>query len=214
MTASIRLLLLFASSALMLTGCGAAPQAGPADKTPPGEAAPAAPASTSAEEKLPRIMPVTAEQLAALLEHARGKTVVVNLWATWCPPCVAEMPHFIQFYEELDPAKVAFLSISADDIATVDTKIRDFAKEKEIPFPIRVINDELDKIMAALGAELSGALPATLVLDPEGKVAQLWERQVTIEDLRRATSVKAPVDTRKKAPEAPASPAAQEVPAQ
>lgn len=54
------------------------------------------------------------EQPVPLAQY-RGRAVFVNFWATWCGPCIAEMPSLIRLQEQLDPADIAFVSIAEDD---------------------------------------------------------------------------------------------------
>lgn len=125
-----------------------------------------------------------AEKLSALLAQSKGKTTIVNLWATWCPPCVAEMPYFAELYEARDPATVHLISLSVDAVETVDTKVRPFKEELGLPFPIFILEDEVDKVGAALRIEMGGALPVTIVYGPDGEVVKLWERPVTLAELQ------------------------------
>ncbi len=91
----------------------------------------------------------------------RGKVVLVNLWATWCPPCIAEMPGLENLYQKTK-GEVAFVMISRDrdfDLA------RKFVARKGFHFPIY-------HARGPLPAELSSsAIPATFVIAPNGRVA-------------------------------------------
>ncbi len=96
------------------------------------------------------------------LSQLRGKTIFINLWATWCPPCRAEMPHIEQLYQKLGEREdIAFLMIALDDDFSKSTK---FVKDKGFTFPV---------VHAAYGLNpslQSQAIPTTLVVSPEGKV--------------------------------------------
>lgn len=129
---------------------------------------------------------VNANDVRKLVADAKGKTVVINLWATWCPPCVAEMPALKAFYNKADADKLLFLSLSADDISTMGD-VTAFAKEKRLPFPVYVLDDTVEQVNTALKTSISGALPTTVVLTPEGSVKQLIEGPVTAEQLRELT---------------------------
>ena len=59
-----------------------------------------------------------ADDLLPLLESHRGKVVLVNFWATWCGPCIHEIPALINLREKLDPSRFALVAISLDDQAT------------------------------------------------------------------------------------------------
>lgn len=89
-----------------------------------------------------------------------GQVVVLNVWATWCPPCVAETPGFVDLAAEF-AGDVQFLGLSQDDDPAT---VRAFAGRHEIPYPLLV------------GAPVSGTLPptavlpTTLVIDRRGRV--------------------------------------------
>lgn len=96
------------------------------------------------------------------LSQYEGKTVFINLWATWCPPCRAEMPHISELYKKVgSTSNVEFLMIALDD---------DFEKSK------KYINDkgfEFPVVHAAYGLNpslQSQAIPTTLVVSPGGEI--------------------------------------------
>ena len=130
--------------------------------------------------------------LDMLLKENRGKTVVVNFWATWCPPCVQEMPEFAEFYREHNKAgdAVTFISMSADNPETIDSAIKPFVAKHKIPFPIHVMSFmPSDELTGVLGYEwVDGNLPATFVYKPDGKLQNVWFVQITKADLDKAVA--------------------------
>lgn len=155
-----------------LAACGGAPETAPA--------APAQPADP------PKIGRVSGNELATLIDGARGKVLVLNFWATWCPPCIEEMPDFARFFNDTDRAKVAFLSLSADDPSTLDTAVRKFHREHALPFDVHVLAErDPDALETALGTEISGALPATIIYDRHGRVVTVHEGLTTYAALMR-----------------------------
>ncbi len=94
----------------------------------------------------------------------RGKVVFVNFWATWCPPCRAEIPDLIKLQAKY-PDQIVVLGISEDE-APVDT-VRAFVAEHKINYFIAMTTPELAKVFRGVTA-----LPTTFVLDREGKLVQ------------------------------------------
>lgn len=113
------------------------------------------------------------------LADFRGQVVVVNLWATWCPPCVVETPGFVDLAAEFD-GEVQFLGISADQDTST---IRPFAARYGVTYPLLV------------GANLAGppldasVLPTTMLIDRQGRVRMLHEGLLLEPVLRPALSV-------------------------
>ncbi len=91
----------------------------------------------------------------------RGQVVFMNFWATWCPPCVAEMPDINRLYKSMEKDSIRFLMVSVDnDFA----KARNFVSKKGFSFPIY-------GPASGMPAEFSGnVVPTTYIISPDGRI--------------------------------------------
>ena len=101
----------------------------------------------------------------AMAEH-RGKVVVVNFWATWCVPCVQEIPAFSKANAEA-AGRVAFVGLGIDS----PSNIAAFAERLKPSYPLLVAGAGGTDLARAFGNP-SGALPYTVVIGPDGRVVQ------------------------------------------
>ncbi|MCY3776703.1 MAG: TlpA disulfide reductase family protein [Candidatus Aminicenantes bacterium] len=90
----------------------------------------------------------------------KGKVLFVNLWATWCGPCVVEMPSIQRLYEQFQQEDVKFLLVSDEPPDVVEP----FVQEKGWELPMYVSNDERPSVFESRG------IPATFILDREGRI--------------------------------------------
>lgn len=97
------------------------------------------------------------------ISQYRGKWVVVNFWATWCAPCLAEIPDLQAFHDDHQAQDAVVVGVNMESIEL--DKLRDFAKEKSITYPIWHMEPEVE---TALGQVVG--LPTTFMVDPEGTV--------------------------------------------
>lgn len=109
------------------------------------------------------------------LSEQRGKTVVINLWATWCTPCVRELPHFDRLLRERCE-DVAVLALHTPPVtADVESYLADYCYA--MPFAV----DEDGSLASLLGA--SSVLPQTIILSPDGVVTYNQAGSLSYEDL-------------------------------
>jgi thiol-disulfide isomerase/thioredoxin len=93
----------------------------------------------------------------------QGRIVVLNFWATWCPPCREEMPMFSKLQAELGERGVQFVGIGVDS----PSAIKEFAFRTPMSYPLLIGGTESLDLARRLG-NATGGLPYTLVLDREG----------------------------------------------
>lgn len=94
-------------------------------------------------------------------EKFRGKMVFLNFWATWCPPCIAEMPDIHDLYLKVGTEDIVFVMISQDENFE---KAKNFIERKEYTFPIYQLASALPDVYR------SQSIPTTFVISPTGKI--------------------------------------------
>ena len=100
------------------------------------------------------------------LSELRGKVVVVEFWATWCPPCNDAVPEINKVYEKYKDKNVQVLAIAVDEGGDVASKLNSFVKEHRANYPV-LIDDK--KVNVSYGV---GNIPVAFIIDKEGKVAK------------------------------------------
>jgi peroxiredoxin len=106
------------------------------------------------------------EQVA--LKEYRGKKVILNFWATWCPPCREEMPEMQKFYQDYKKKDVEILAVNLEYSETKPEKIRDFVKEFGLAFPIPL--DEKNTIGKQYRAV---SIPTSFFIDKKGIIKKM-----------------------------------------
>lgn len=106
------------------------------------------------------------------LSHYRGKWVVVNVWATWCPPCLREIPDLMAFHEEHKNTDAVVLGVNYEEIDIGELKI--FVKDLRISYPILVAKPGIEKFLGPLPS-----FPTSIIYDPNGLPADKIEGVLT-----------------------------------
>jgi thiol-disulfide isomerase/thioredoxin len=178
---------LAAALALALTACGSPSQLDTGPTVPSESLVAAAKAGDiTAGKEASSITVVTADEVRDAVHAGQGRVTLVNFWATWCPPCVAELPYFAEVYDSYDRDRVHFLSITADHPETIDDAVTPFLEQRELPFPILLMDAMPEDIEEVLDEPFPGNLPVTLIYDTQGNIAQRWDREVTLQELEDA----------------------------
>ena len=117
-----------------------------------------------------------------LIDNSSGKLRLINIWATWCGPCVTEFPEFVIMNRMYNARDFELITISADDPAKKD-KVLKFLKEKQAANANYIFTgDNKYKLIEAVDPNWQGALPYTLLVEPGGKI--VYAKQSTIDPLK------------------------------
>jgi len=106
------------------------------------------------------------------LQDYRGKWIVVNYWATWCPPCVKEIPELNAFHNRHKNQGAVVVGVNMEDIA--DDQVRDFLNDFQVDYPILLAEADFRSPLGPIDG-----LPTTFLVSPEGKVVERILGQVS-----------------------------------
>jgi thiol-disulfide isomerase/thioredoxin len=121
-------------------------------------------------EKVTSIKTYTYNELKPLLEKKNGKTYVVNFWATWCAPCVKELPAFEKINKVYSNKNVEVLLVSLDFPKQVKKRLIPFINQKKVRSKVVLLDDvNEDFWIKAIDSSWSGALPATIIYSEKGR---------------------------------------------
>lgn len=110
----------------------------------------------------------------------RGRPLLLNFWATWCPPCVDELPLLDTFYREQQPRGWQVVGLAIDQPSSV----QEFLAKHSVRFPILMSGLNGTELGRLFGNE-SGGLPFTVVLDPAGQVLHRKLGRVSPQELEQ-----------------------------
>lgn len=102
-----------------------------------------------------------------VLGQLRGNVIVVNFWATWCTPCLEEMPGFVRLQAKWEARGVRFVGLAQDD----PVKVRAFGERLAINYPLWTGESAVMDLSRRLGNRI-GVLPHTVLMDADGKVLE------------------------------------------
>jgi len=138
----------------------------------------------------PSVKPIDVNGIERLLHDRKGKILFLNVWATWCQPCVEEFPDLVKVYNEYRSAPVDIIAISVDYPDETESKIIPFLASLNVPFTVYVADVKKDEdFINALDPAWSGAVPATFIFDAQGKQQKFMSGQKNYE------TFKADIDT-------------------
>ncbi len=126
-------------------------------------------------------------ELEAKLQRGGDITFVVNFWATWCAPCIKELPHFQEIHDKYGSSGVKVLLISLDSRNTLETKVKPFVSRTGITADFFLLDEaNQQEYIDRVDASWSGALPATLIINQRKGRKTFREGELSYSQLEEA----------------------------
>ncbi len=110
------------------------------------------------------------------LSDYQGKILLINFWATWCPPCRAEIPDFVEVYASKKSQGLEILGVSVDNLSASDLK--NFVRRMKINYPVALATEKI-----ILDYRPGEYIPTTIVLDRKGRIRHKHVGQLDKETL-------------------------------
>ncbi|MAU15282.1 MAG: thioredoxin [Muricauda sp.] len=120
--------------------------------------------------------------LEPMLHKEDGKTYIINFWATWCQPCIEEMPYFEKVYAEQKDNNVEVILVNLDMPNMWKTRLEPYVEKKGIQSTVVILDDpKQNDWIPKVSEEWGGGIPATLVYNKDKR--SFYERSFTYDEL-------------------------------
>ena len=143
------------------------------------------PADSAETQALKRLLtqslPDATGQMQSLAQY-QGKPLIVNFWATWCGPCVEEMPELTALQQEIAPVQILGIGVDSQE------NIGKFAQKYQIRYPLFVAGTGATDLLRQFGNQ-AGGLPFTALVGKDGKVKKIYLGRLKFDELRQDLSL-------------------------
>lgn len=134
-------------------------------------------AGTLLNRKAPEFVLQSLDQKKVKLRDYRGKVVLLNFWATWCAPCLIEMPHFVGWQKEYAERGLQVIGISMDDDPA---PVRSLSTKLSLNYPVAMGDEKLGELYGGILG-----LPVTYLIDGTGKVRAEYRGETDLKVIQR-----------------------------
>ncbi|MDL1892763.1 TlpA family protein disulfide reductase [Sphingobacteriales bacterium CHB3] len=133
---------------------------------------------------VPVLLPIDENGFDQLREKSKGRVLVMNFWATWCKPCVEELPEFLKLQNTHSEKGLDVVFVSIDDDARARQKVTSFLRRVNVTFPSYIKEtDDDEKFINAMHPRWSGAVPATFIYNRKGELVTMKVEELNKSEL-------------------------------
>ena len=135
----------------------------------------------------PTVLEVKWSALEKLLNSNTDTTYIVNFWATWCGPCVEELPYFEQLNRNFASQKIRIVLVSMDFVKEKERRVVPFVERMKLQNTVWLLNEpDANSWIDRVDPSWTGALPATLIMNAKLKKRAFYEKSLNYENLAHA----------------------------
>lgn len=139
-------------------------------------------AGVIADTKIPH---TNYKDLQSRLQKLKGKVVVVNFWATWCAPCMEEMPDLARFYKNYRDKGVEFVGVSVDDPETADRAIPPVLRKHGVTYRVVVLDEDPNDFIEKFDKRWQGEIPRFYLYSKSGRRLAAWSGKTPYAELEK-----------------------------
>jgi thiol-disulfide isomerase/thioredoxin len=136
--------------------------------------------------KLPEVVTADVKTVLSAVRRPGARAVLVNVWATWCDPCVAELPDILKFYKESRNQGLRLVLVSADP-SSAKKQVAEFLAARGVDFRSYLKTGDDMLFIDGIDPKWDGTLPASVLYDGNGQKQRLWSGPVTYDTLKKET---------------------------
>lgn len=130
------------------------------------------------------VTPADVPALKQAIAARRGQVVVVNFWATWCGPCVAEMPALAALSRKYTGRGLAVIGVSMDTPSLLHSRVEPLMTQKGVTYPVYLARTpDPEMLIRAFGGGWQGDLPQTFIYDRQGRLVKTLGQPHTLPEL-------------------------------
>lgn len=118
------------------------------------------------------------EELKKVINDTSADIQIINFWATWCKPCIKELPYFENINSSYTNQNVKVVLVSLDFVEDLENKVVPFMKKRNLKSDIKLLDEtDFDAIINDIDPSWSGAIPATLIINNKTGETEFYEKE-------------------------------------
>jgi thiol-disulfide isomerase/thioredoxin len=132
-------------------------------------------------------------ELEKLLNPESDTTYVINFWATWCKPCIKELPHFDALEESFPGSRLKVILVSLDFRRQYETVLLPYVSKNKVKSQVLLIDEpDYNSWIDKVDPSWSGAIPATLIVNKKSGIRKFYEREFTRDEINETVKTLLP----------------------